>query len=328
MVMRQTRHSGCAAFPRRGITTQEVLVVIAILALLFGLLLPAVQHSRELARRSQCVSNLRQIGNGLSSYESSTKVLAPYGTYPHSYSFLVVLLPYVGEQTIHNQFNVQVHYDFSPIRPLRVPLYMCPSDPATFEDTYGKSNYCGNYSSDYLTSRFDGYFQSHLPECYGQKTGPLTLANLRDGTSQTVAVTEWLVGSKSTAPSLLRVAWEISPGSGSTPVMRERCQKNPPIYVQYKGESTPFFAGETMKGQWVAGQASQTLYNHAITPGKNSCLNNSAVVTGVYSPTSLHGGGVNALFADGHVRFIANAIDQGIWTALGSRDGQEVVSEF
>ena len=57
-----------ATYKKSGFTLVELLVVISIVGLLIGLLLPAVQAARETSRRTQCASNLRQIGLALEQY--------------------------------------------------------------------------------------------------------------------------------------------------------------------------------------------------------------------------------------------------------------------
>ena len=65
---------------RRGFTLIELLVVIAIIAVLIALLLPAVQAAREAARRAQCVNNLKQIGLALHNYHTAHEFASRWGS--------------------------------------------------------------------------------------------------------------------------------------------------------------------------------------------------------------------------------------------------------
>ncbi len=117
---------------RHGFTLVELLVVIAIIGVLVALLLPAIQAARESARRTQCTSQLKQIGLAIQSYHSA-KGRFPNGrtsTDEFGVSWAFSILPYLEQQTIFDARDPSepVHSIVNAAA-MRTPIevYACPS---------------------------------------------------------------------------------------------------------------------------------------------------------------------------------------------------------
>src|SRR6516165_647314 len=107
----------------RGFTLIELLVVISIIAVLIGLLLPAVQKVREAANRSKCQNNLKQIGIALHNYHAANGHLppgmvaippTPPATSPTAHDWqwgtMVYLTPHLEQTNVFNTMNLNLPY--------------------------------------------------------------------------------------------------------------------------------------------------------------------------------------------------------------------------
>jgi prepilin-type N-terminal cleavage/methylation domain-containing protein len=193
---------------RTAFTLVELLIVIAIIATLIGLLLPAVQGAREAGRRSQCANNLRQLGLAIMNYESVRKVF-PNGRIsrdPDAYGWTFRLLPYLEEQPLFDAWVPDAPvFDDRNAKAMRSPVagYYCPSRRGPAADRNFDNNnrrppvlaaaaggdYAANAGSYFMYSSEDG-----LPD--GKKAGPIftfskvKAAHVTDGLSKTFAVGE------------------------------------------------------------------------------------------------------------------------------------------
>ena len=302
----------------RGFTLIELLVVIAIISVLIALLLPAVQASREAARRVQCVNNLMQIGIALKSYENSFESLpsgvvnptGPIVEAPTGYHFnwIVQLLPYLDARPVYRKFDFNADL-YAPqnnsARAVLLNVLLCPSSPRpTRMAQVGPARTIGG---DPALTNYAG--------CYNDVEAPIDAKNngvfflnsriryedIEDGSSNTVFIGEkpteetelgWASGTRST---LRNMGWPINaraiPG---LPIA-------PPTLAGDDPNDTP--DQKTAKAAAKAtGEANKPI---------------------VGSFGSKHPGGANFGLGDGSVRFLKNSISPRIFLLLGNRaDGQ------
>jgi prepilin-type N-terminal cleavage/methylation domain-containing protein/prepilin-type processing-associated H-X9-DG protein len=311
---------------RLAFTLIELLVVIAIIAVLIALLLPAVQQAREAARRAQCRNHFKQLALAVHNYESTfgTLPINRYGDYSYtsfwnyayedsySWSWLATILPYIDQGPLWTAANIpNVRLKDSPQLAVPVPIFTCPSDGLSGNAVRNErshylrtnplvamTNYKGVQGANFCWGDWPNSGASgHSCEPWEDGDGaffplnwvrPLRWSNFTDGTSNTLIIGEQV-----------------------------------------------YDPGDPGNNQYGLGYA----WGHSVEACANAALPiNAKRPNGVpYLPgdwlgrngfRSRHTGGAQFAMADGGVRFLSENLALGLYRALATVSGQELVGEY
>ncbi len=325
---------------QHGFTLVELLVVIAIIGILLAVLLPAVQAARESSRRTQCLNHLHQLGVAVANFESARKHLPPGSdskpyvqapSHPHSFyrwSALAYLLLYLEQGQVVDQLHLELplygtNFQVTPENREGVatilPTLLCPSDRGVaVADGFGPTNYVvclGTGLAGGTPFETDGAFYIN---------SATRLAELRDGTSHTVTLSESLLGD---GPESFTDRRLVDPQTTyaftfTVPLNESACQAASRFnFTNRRGFS------------WANGEYRCALYNHYLPPNSTQTDCVAARLSGDVSQRyagygwraarSRHPGAVNVLWADGAARPVTDRVDLAVWRAAATRAGDE-----
>jgi prepilin-type processing-associated H-X9-DG protein len=293
-------------------------VVIAIIAILIGLLLPAVQKVREAAARSSCLNNLSQLGKALHNHESGTgffpSSVRPAGPTPlPRVSWVVPTLPYVEQDNLRKNYDLTSTWSSAanlPITAQKVKIFGCPSvpnsdrkdgDPQTntwdivavtdYAAVTGVAAFATNVNPTGLA--VPGIMEKNRSP--GNKVGAVT-----DGLSSTLLVVE-----SAGRPQIYRAGKPY----GAVPAQKLNgvgwCR--PASYLD--------FVPATADGSSYPGPVAVNATNGFDYPTYNAVPWGTE---GTSQPYAFHSGGVNVCLGDGSVRFVRETVDFDTWRNLGS----------
>ena len=355
-----------------GFTLVELLVVIAIIGILIALLLPAVQAAREAARRMQCTNNLKQITLALHNYHDACNSFPAVGGHggvnsvvSYWVSIFVRLLPYIEQTARADLFNSATvgSYPYSGMwtatteEGCRGPLsaFLCPSDGTQFnfanDGRVGATNYVVSYGDSNIGAHVLG--DAGRRGLVGGQWVYRSMGSIADGTSNTVAFSETLIGTTGMDSRLGRGIAEVPPTGVPWIENIGICasRRGPNKTVLSLRDTSPGGRGNS----FAMGSALYVGFMTILPPNSPHCCDfgGGGVVhdsASLYSAASNHTGGVNVSRIDGSVQFVSETVNAlspgidlatvgdpgkdgaggpspfGVWGALGSINGSESVS--
>ena len=324
----------------RAFTLVELLVTVAVLMVLVGLLLPAVQAARESARRSQCVNRLKQMMTATQGFETTFGAFPSKSNYyqvskqPPSItltSLHVSILPYLGHESLYASFNFNAglmegrpffHQNLT-VADTTLREFLCPSDPDTNAQPHGCVNYrlcdgLGEFQRVKVPGSGLMSWNSKDTGAFGTPSFNNSAATIVDGLSNTLAFSEKLVGSGGKRYQPSRDWIEVF-----------RLRESADDWVDTCANLVNHDFARTDAGRvWTLPGAHYTNFYANLPPNSRipDCGHDTLYGAGLFTARSYHPGGVNAAMVDGSVRWFASTTNVPIWRASGTRDGMEMTS--
>ncbi len=307
----------------RGFTLVELLVVITIIAMLAGLLIPAVQSARAAGRRAQCMNNEKQVVQAMLQYESAKQKIP--GTWAvingattagtaiqPIVSWPILLMPYLGRNDIYSMYQTSLG-GASGVGTLTTPqvdLLTCPATapftltaPLSYVANCGREDNMSTASPNPYDWPENGVFfnQVPVPNSTSPTVGlptPQTISYISkwDGTSNTIAISE----------NLDATSWStVTQLSNGTYVL--------------------FSAAAAVNTEWMHGILwfttgdSGTYWNSTSslpTTGLNQSGGHGNLTDQFSRPSSKHPGGFLAAMCDGSVKFLSQDIAYSTYVLL------------
>jgi prepilin-type N-terminal cleavage/methylation domain-containing protein/prepilin-type processing-associated H-X9-DG protein len=334
---------------RRGFTLIELLIVIAIISLLLQMALPAIEASREAARRTQCMNNLKQVALAFQTHE------ATHGYFPTSGwgrgwmglpdrgfglkqpgGWVYNILPFIEQQQVRDlgaglkPASDEQREALLKVAETALPLFNCPSRrlltlypfvddfiPRYLPQRCGQEPFpCRVARSDYAANAGNIYHFVH------RATGPKTLKG-GDGPWKP----EWIYGGPEGKTALTGISYqrsmvrlaEITDGASNTYCIGEKYVPIP-FYKTgewYSDNGTMFLGQDYDVNRWSGDQVE--VDSPLVTPSRDS---ESEMLMAAFG--SAHPSGFQMAFCDGSVQLISYDGDAKVHLLRGGRNDDEM----